>query len=258
MHITADYHTHTLFSHGKNTIEENVQSALAKGLKTVCISEHADGHRLYGVDKSRLLEIKQEILRLRKKYPDIEICFGVEANIVKEDGTLDVDGYDDIFDLLLVGMHFFVRFDRCFYYYIGNIFSRYLGLFCKYCRRRNTSILLNCIKKYPHIFAITHPGERFFVDIDPLSKECAKRGIALEINAGHGFMHAQDAAVAAANGAKIILSSDAHCAEDVGNMDICIEIAKKANIPITQILNAEESESHGVNHCHGHERSRKK
>lgn len=113
-------------------------------------------------------------------------------------------------------------------------------------------------KKISAYFCDYPSRRKIFVDIDPLSKECAKRGIALEINAGHGFMHAQDAAVAAANGAKIILSSDAHCAEDVGNMDICIEIAKKANIPITQILNAEESESHGVNHCHGHERSRKK
>ncbi len=240
MQLTADYHTHTLFSHGKNTIEENVLCARAKGLKTVCISEHADGHRLYGVDKEGLLQIQEEILRLRNQYPDIQICFAVEANIVKQDGTLDVDAYNDIFDRLLVGMHFFVRFDKFFYYYIINLMSRYLGLFRNYCRRRNTDILINCIQKYPHIFAITHPGERFLIDADRLSKECAKHDVALEINAGHGYMHAQDAAVAAANGAKIILSSDAHCAENVGNVDKCIAIAQEANIPISQIINAEE------------------
>lgn len=240
MRLTADYHTHTLFSHGKNTIEENVQSARAKRLHRVCISEHADGHRLYGVSKAGLLQIKEEILRLREKYPDIQICFAVEANIIREDGTLDVDEYNNMFDYLLVGMHFFVRFDHFFYYYILNILSRYLGLFRNHCRKRNTAVLLNCIRKYPHIFAITHPGERFLIDADLLSKECKKHNIALEINAGHGYMHAQDAAVAAANGALILLSSDAHSAENVGNVDKCIQIAREAKIPLSQIINAEE------------------
>ena len=34
MQILADYHTHTIYSHGKGTIEENVKVAISKGIKT--------------------------------------------------------------------------------------------------------------------------------------------------------------------------------------------------------------------------------
>ena len=33
MQILADYHTHTKYSHGKGTIEENVLEAISKGIK---------------------------------------------------------------------------------------------------------------------------------------------------------------------------------------------------------------------------------
>ena len=35
MQILADYHTHTKYSHGKGTIEENVLEAISKGIKTI-------------------------------------------------------------------------------------------------------------------------------------------------------------------------------------------------------------------------------
>ena len=38
MQILADYHTHTKYSHGKGTIEENVLEAISKGIKTIGIS----------------------------------------------------------------------------------------------------------------------------------------------------------------------------------------------------------------------------
>ena len=49
MIITADYHTHTNYSHGKGTPEENVLAAIEKGLRRIAISEHAGAHLFYGV-----------------------------------------------------------------------------------------------------------------------------------------------------------------------------------------------------------------
>ena len=39
--ILYDYHTHTVFSHGKGSIEDNVLSARKLGLKAVAISDHS-------------------------------------------------------------------------------------------------------------------------------------------------------------------------------------------------------------------------
>ena len=33
MEILADYHTHTVYSHGKGSIEDNVKVAISKGIK---------------------------------------------------------------------------------------------------------------------------------------------------------------------------------------------------------------------------------
>jgi putative hydrolase len=240
MKLTGDFHTHTIYSHGKDTVEQNVISAVNRGLSSVCISEHGGGHILYGVKKNDLFKIKEEIRMLREKYKNINIYFGLEANIIREDGTIDADEYSDMFDFLLVGMHYLVRFDKFMYYYFMNFFSRYLGLFKNYCRVKNTGIFINCINKYDNIFAITHPGERFFVDIDRLSKACAEKNIAMEINNVHGYMTSKDAKIAVKNGAKILLSSDAHRSEDVGNVANCLEIVKRADIAACQILNAAE------------------
>ena len=47
-----DYHTHTTFSHGKGSIEDNVKAAVAAGLSGIAITDHGPGHLTYGVKGS--------------------------------------------------------------------------------------------------------------------------------------------------------------------------------------------------------------
>ena len=42
--VVADYHTHTIYSDGKGTIEQNVKSAIDKGLEIIGISDHGYKH----------------------------------------------------------------------------------------------------------------------------------------------------------------------------------------------------------------------
>ena len=99
MKILADYHTHTIYSNGKNgkrkhafgTIEENVQEAIKKGLKTIGISDHSYRHLLYGLNRDSIFEMREEIDRLNEKYKEIEILLGVECNILDNKGTIDMD-----------------------------------------------------------------------------------------------------------------------------------------------------------------------
>ena len=41
MRLFGDYHTHTTYTHGKSTVEENVQQAELLGLKEIAITEHS-------------------------------------------------------------------------------------------------------------------------------------------------------------------------------------------------------------------------
>ena len=88
--ILYDYHTHTVFSHGKGSIEDNVLSARKLGLKAVAISDHSVGHRAHGVRQSSLKKMRAEIDRLNEVYKDIEIYLSMEANFTQNGSKVDI------------------------------------------------------------------------------------------------------------------------------------------------------------------------
>ena len=65
--LLYDLHTHTTFSHGKGSIEDNVKVAIEKGLKAIAITDHGPGHLTYG--------IKREAIPIMRKQIDLQICF---------------------------------------------------------------------------------------------------------------------------------------------------------------------------------------
>ena len=90
MPITADYHVHSYFSGDSDTpMEQMVQTAIAKGLKHICFTEHMDLDFPYEVtgDKPGMWEVNvdsylYELLKMRNKYESqIKIQFGVEIGL---------------------------------------------------------------------------------------------------------------------------------------------------------------------------------
>ena len=67
MYLTADYHTHTPYSHGKNTVLENAVAAKAKGLKEIAITDHGFNHILFGLKRKKLRFAPR--LKRRKSLP---------------------------------------------------------------------------------------------------------------------------------------------------------------------------------------------
>lgn len=245
MKVFADYHTHTRYSHGKGSIEDNVKAALLCGLTEVGIADHGPAShslRRLGVNKPEtLLDIKAEIARLQREYPQIRILTGVEANIIGLDGTIDVPSKIlQKLDKVLVGLHLMVIpqswrdgkriiFDNMVLYRLSR--SRRDEI-----RYQNTQALLNAIKRYP-IDIITHPGYGLDIDTIELARACAQAGTALEINVSHGYLTEEFVKAAAAEGVKFVISSDAHRPEDVGRVQDGINIVQRLGLPMEQILN---------------------
>lgn len=238
LRITADYHTHTRFSHGKGDIEDNVRAALAKGLKTVAISDHGYGHMSYGIRKSDLPLMKEKIQILRGRYPDIEILLGMEANILDPEGTLDVDEEDvKLLDILLAGYHFGstprnwtgVKFH-------GANFMARSGRFTSLSREMNTQACCNAMLRYP-VTILTHPGAKGPIDISRIAAVAFQKGVWLEINSHHGYLTREQITEAASSGVTFVISSDAHRPQDVGQCDAGIKRALEAGLGPDQLAN---------------------
>ncbi|WP_352418718.1 PHP domain-containing protein [Proteiniborus sp.] len=241
MKITGDYHTHTIYSHGKGTIRENVESAIKKGLREIAICDHGPRHAGFGVKRDNFRKMRNEIDVLNKEYKEINILMGVEANIISYDGEIDVnDEIIDMLDILLVGFHFGSvpkSFGDAYKMFVLN----YLGRFSKgvkdKVRRLNTQAVINAINRYD-IDLITHPGAKVDIDTRELAKAATKRGTALEINASHGFLTVEYLRIAMEEGVKFMINSDAHRPEDIGNVEKGIKRALEAKLSVDRIINA--------------------
>ena len=108
MEILADYHTHTVYSHGKGSIEDNVKVAISKGIKKIGISDHGYKNVAYGVKIDDFEKMREEIDILNEKYKNqIEILLGVECNILDNKGNIDLnDKIYRYFDYVMAGYHF--------------------------------------------------------------------------------------------------------------------------------------------------------
>lgn len=224
MILTADYHTHTIYSHGKGTPQQNVIEAIAKGLKRIAISEHGPAS-VYGVRGERLYRLRREVDELNRRFArDIEVLMGLECNLTGF-GSCDLPSDTAMFDMLLLGYHRGIL--------PKNAFATQALLTAFKLKKadmaRNTDAVLETLQQYP-IDILAHPGEYIPVDIKRLARGCAKLGVVLEINAKHTVFDAHTLNQAAEEGAVFAISSDAHDPKDVGVADIPILLAEQARI----------------------------
>ena len=119
-----DHHTHTVYSHGKGTIEDNVRVASQKSLRSIAITDHGPGHLTYGLSMEKLGEMREEAERLKSVYPEVEVLLGVEANTLRVAPYLDVEDKSP-FDILLAGYHFGILKAGM----VPNYISNHTGLF---------------------------------------------------------------------------------------------------------------------------------
>lgn len=232
-----DYHTHTTFSHGKGSIEDNVKEGIRKGLKEIAITDHGPGHMTYGIKRESLPVMREEINRLQKIYPEIKIYLGVEANIIDKGNNLDVLPEEmDQYDFILAGYHFGIK--NC--YSAANFMFRHgIGKSEKrreFLSKRNTAMIIKAIEEN-NIKILTHPGDKAPVDIKAIAKACAKKGVLMEINIRHPHLTVEEIKIAAKEDVKFVISSDAHLSENVGIFEDALKRAEEAGLDIERIVN---------------------
>lgn len=241
--MVYDLHTHTIFSHGKGTIRENVEAAVNRGLKKIAISDHGPGHLTYGMKRKDIPKMRSEIMALRKEFPELEIALSVEANIVNKGSCLDVTPKEfSEYDFVIGGYHFGVLNGYCVSNFIQNKKNKGNntgnGESLKVLRRKNTEMTVKAIYEND-IKILTHPGDKGPFDILEIAKACADRGTLMEISTWHEHLTVDEIKTAALTDVGFIISSDAHHPSRVGDFEGGLDRAIEAGLDLERIVNIE-------------------
>lgn len=222
--IKGDFHVHTKWSDGGNTIEEMVEAARRKGYRYLLITDHSKALGVArGLDEKRLLEQIEEIKKINNKYKDIKILCGVEANI-GNDGSLDLPR--EILkklDILVASVHSGFKQDR----------------------ETMTARVVKCLRSgLVHILG--HPtgrllGERdaYEIDIGEVLKAAKETGTAIEVNAYPLRLDLTDINCRRAKemGVKIAISTDSHFTDQLDYMSLGVSVARRGWLEKEDVIN---------------------
>ena len=232
MRLIADYHTHTVHSHGTGSVEDNVEAALRRGLQTVGIADHSIAHFTYGVKRRKLGEYLTCIEDAKREYEGrIDVRAGIELNLIGLDGSVDMP--QGRFDVFILGYH---KAAVC-----RDLTTAWTFMTGKHFHHAETitQAYMRAIQRY-HITILAHPGYGVPVYYKRLAQACADYGTLFEINNKHGDLAIEDLQQAALTDVKFVVSSDAHAPEHVGLAPNAIHLAHSAGIDPSRIVNMTE------------------
>ncbi|MCM1438049.1 MAG: PHP domain-containing protein [Roseburia sp.] len=240
MILTADYHTHTPYSHGKNTVLENATAAKKLGLKQIAITDHGFNHLLFGLKRKKLDDLRTEISEA-EKLTGIKVLMGMESNLISLDGDTDMRADDlDKFDIYLFGIHEVLKYRKFSDFY--NIMLRNYTAY-KLGKKppqkvidNTTKAYINAVKNNP-VDILTHINYKCCCDLKEVAKACADYGTYIEINTKKRHVSPEEVDLMASTGVRFVVDSDAHSADRVGDTKIADELVKNCKFPLEQIDN---------------------
>lgn len=241
MLLTGDYHTHTPYSHGKNTVAENVAAAQALGLKEIAITDHGFAHKAFGVKRKEIPACRQECERAEKEY-GVKVLLGMEANIRGYSGVTDMTEADyELFDIFNCGFHVFISckpYAHRYGYFWGNLLARKLFHHTsKKLIERNTKAYIEGIKNNP-IDTLTHLSYVCPANVLEVAKCAADYGTYLELNSKKTHLTDEELCeIAQKTSVRFIINSDAHSKDRVGDTKIVEEQLSRIAFPMDRIDN---------------------
>lgn len=239
MPLLGDYHTHTVYSHGHGSIEDNVVAAINLGLKEIAITDHGFLHKYYGVRRMDLPNMIEDVKSLRIKYPEIKIYLGLESNLIDSTGRVDIlDSDNEWLDVLICGYHKCTKASSTKELLSFNLPNFISGL-TKFSTKqmvRNTDAYLKALERYP-IDIISHPNYGIKTDVKEIAKAAAHYGTYLELNGKKVSMSDEEIESILDVGCDLIIDSDAHSAKKVGNFDVPLSFVDRLSIPKERIAN---------------------
>lgn len=222
--MRGDLHMHSIWSDGRQTIEEMVEACAARGYEYMVISDHSKVLAMTnGLDAYRLREQWKEIEEVRARHPEIRILRSMEVDILA-DGSLDLE--DEMLaglDLVLVSLH--SRLDLP--------------------EAQQTERVLRALE-HPEVDVFCHPTARIInrrkgaeMDLDLVLRRAAELGVALELNSSPNRLDLRDDHLRLARdlGCRFVINTDSHRISELDLMRYGIDQARRAGLEPRHVLN---------------------
>lgn len=224
--IRGDLHMHTTYSDGQDTLETVVATSAALGYEYIAITDHSENAGASRtVSRELLLRQRDEIARMRERYPLIAILHGVEVDILPS-GDLDFpDKVLESLDIVLASLHDAAHHDA------ATLTRRCLGAIA-----------------HPLVNVITHPSNQlvgrragYELDYPAIYAAAVETGTALEVDGApsHLDLDGEHARAAAKAGVILTIDSDSHRARTLARqMAFGVGTARRGWVEARQVLNA--------------------
>jgi DNA polymerase (family 10)/putative hydrolase len=192
----GDFHVHTNYTDGKNTVLEYCQKAQENNLKLIAFTEHVRKNLTYNYEA-----FIADIFHAKDEFDDIKILSGCEAKVLDVDGELDAP--EEVLDQCDIVIGVFHSF--------------------KYKDKKNYLTALEAMLRNPAVNIWGHPTlfakknnikleEDVFREIINI---CIKNKVLIERNLKYTVSDANFIKLAVNRGAKFVVGSDAHSISDL-------------------------------------------
>ena len=223
--LRGDLHCHTTLSDGRQTLEQMVQAAIARGWEYLAVTDHSATHGFGNhVDAATLEQQIERVRALNAALGDgFELLIGTETNVLP-DGSVDYP------DELLAELDWVV----------ASVHTAF-GMSAEDMTARMVAAV-----EHPLVDVIGHPTGRkietrspYAIDMEKVVAAAARAGTMLEINAAPDRrdldeLHARAAAQA---GVLIVIDSDAHSVRNLELMRYGVATARRAWLTPDQVAN---------------------
>lgn len=222
--IRGDLQMHSTWSDGRVSLEEMARACRDRGYEYMAITDHSQAMAMVqGLTPERAREQWREIDEVRERVDGIEILRSVEIDILG-DGTLDMpDEILEELDVVVVSVHSLMEQDEA----------------------TMTRRVIDAIS-HPAVDILAHPTGRiinrrepFAMDVDAVLTAAVELGVAVELNANPNRLDLSDVHVHRARelGVPVVVSTDAHAPEGLGNMRFGIDQARRGWLGPGDVLN---------------------
>ena len=223
--IRGELHCHSTASDGRNTIEQMAAAARERGYSYIAITDHSASHG-FGNDVQPD-ELRAQIEHIRGlELEGMTVLAGSEVNI-HSDGSLDYE--DDLLeqlDWVVASMHTSFRM-----------------------RESEMTARMIAAMEHPLVDAIGHPTGRLIdrrepygLDLEKIVEAAVRTGTFLEINGNpdRRDLNEWNARLAAEAGAMLVIDSDAHGVNTLGNVRYGVATARRAWVGPDRVANTRD------------------